>query len=139
VNKIIVSACLTGQNCRYDGGNCLDEKVNSFLSDKEIIAVCPEELGGLPTPRDPCERIGNKVLNNKGTEVTEQFNIGAQAALAKAEENQCGIAFMKSGSPSCGKGWIYDGSFTGKKVAGNGVTTELLLANNIEVISDEEI
>jgi len=139
MSKIIVSACLVGKNCRYDGGNCYNNKLIEFLKSKEYIAACPEELGGLSTPRLPCEREEDKVFNKANEDVTTEFNSGANEFLQLALANSCKLAILKSDSPSCGKGIIYDGSFSGKLTAGNGVTTQLLLKHGIKVITEKEL
>ena len=138
MGKILVSKCLAGFCCRYDGGNNLVPEVRQLVEAGLAVTVCPEELGGLPTPRIPSERIGGRVVNREGTDVTVAFNTGAEAALRIALEHACETAILKSRSPSCGKGCIYDGQFTGKLVSGNGVTAELFLQNGIEVLTEEE-
>lgn len=137
--KIIVSACLLGLNCKYNGGNNEKEKVLKYLEDKEIIPVCPEIFGGLSTPREPSEIKNNKVVNILGEEVTENFHRGAEETLKLAKKFGIKKALLKAKSPSCGKGKIYDGTFTSTLVEGNGITTELLIENNIEIISDNDL
>ena len=138
MEKILVSGCLAGFNCRYDGGNNLVPEIRQLLEDGLAVTACPEQLGGLPTPRIPSERVGNRVVNREGTDVTAEFKAGAEAALRIARENGCRTAILKSCSPSCGKGCIYNGQFTGELVPGNGVTTDLLLHHGIEVLTEEE-
>ena len=138
MEKILVSGCLAGFNCRYDGGNNLVPEIRQLLEDGLAVTACPEQLGGLPTPRIPSERVGNRVVNREGTDVTAEFKAGAEAALRIARENSCRTAILKSRSPSCGKGCIYNGQFTGELVPGNGVTTDLLLHHVIEVLTEEE-
>lgn len=135
----LCSACLLGINCRYDGTNKLIEKVLSLSKKEVLIPVCPEQLGGLPTPREPAERLGNKVITKLGKDVTSQFNLGAYETLKLARLFNIKEAILKQKSPSCGSGLTYDGSFSGKLVKGNGITTDLLIANGIKVISEEEI
>ena len=137
--KIIVSACLLGENCRYDGGNCRNKKVIAYLKDKEFIAVCPEQMAGLSTPRLPCEVVADRVINIDGKDLTADFDSAAAAVLAIAKKHQVKLAILKSESPSCGRDFIFDGSFTGRLVANHGVTANLLLNNNIRVISEKEI
>ena len=137
--KILVSKCLLGENCRYKGDNCKSDKVLAYLEGHEIIPICPEQAGGLPTPRDPGERVGNKVISNKGKDITAEYQKGAEIALKLAQDNKVDLVIFKAKSPSCGKGLIYDGTFTGNKIPGNGVAAELLLANGFKVITDEEI
>jgi len=141
MEKLLISACLTGVNCKYSGGNnALPEAVLERLrGEYELIAVCPESDGGLPTPREPSERRGNRVVSRVGVDVTAEFKKGAEIALEAALKNGCRKALLKAKSPSCGKDMIYDGTFTGTLTAGDGVTVELLKANNIQVISENEI
>ena len=146
---ILVSACLIGINCKYNGDNNKDLKVLEYLKDKEFIIVCPEQLGGMSTPRDPSEIIrldGDAVINgetsvitNKRLDVTRKFKLGANETLKIAKLYNCTEAILKEGSPSCGSNYIYDGTFTGKKRDGIGVTTSLLKHNGIKVISEKEI
>ena len=137
--KVLVSKCLLGVDCRYKGDNCKNEKLLDFLKDKEVIGVCPEVEGGLPTPRDPSERVANKVISNKGKDVTAEYEKGAESALKLAQDNNVDLVIFKAKSPSCGCGLIYDGTFSGNKIPGNGVTTELLLKNGFKVITEEDI
>ena len=137
--KILVSACLLGIDCKYSGGNNLNEKVLEYIKDYEVIPVCPEIMGGLSTPRPPSERIGDKVLNNQGTNVTNEYTKGALETLKLAKLFNVKKALLKAKSPSCGKGKIYDGTFTSTLIEGNGVTVDLLESNGIEVISEQEL
>jgi len=139
--KILVSACLLGCDCRYDGASKPCEKVIALAKDNVLIPVCPEQLGGLSTPRNPSERIQGKdqVLMNNGTDVTANYKRGASAALKIAKINNIDYAILKQGSPSCGCGEIYDGTFSGKKIEGDGVTTQTLKEAGYKVFSDEEI
>ncbi len=142
--KILVSACLLGVNCRYDGGNSRNENAIKHHQTDELVPVCPEEAGGLPTPRPPVEIVGgdgNDVLDGKakvmtadGEDKTEEFLKGAQHALALAQSQRATCVIFKSKSPSCGCGTIYDGSFSGTLISGDGVTTALLKRHGIEVI-----
>lgn len=139
--KVIISACLLGVECRYDGkSNRLPEEKLRELSEKyEIIPVCPECYGGLTTPRVPSERVGDSVLSKTGTDVTKQFNRGAEAALYLAKLLGADMAILKENSPSCGSGTIYDGTFSGTLTPGDGVTAQLLKANGIGVIGESKI
>ena len=129
-----------GDNCKYDGGNNFDEKVFSFLKDKDYVKVCPECLGGLKIPRVPSEIIkDNYVINKDGVDVTKEYNLGAFKTLEIARNNNCSCAILKSRSPSCGCGKIYDGTFSKILKNGDGITTRLLKENNIKVINNEEI
>ena len=138
MGKILVSRCLAGFCCRYDGGNNLVPEIKRLADLGLAVTACPEQLGRLPTPRVPSERNGDRVVNREGTDVTAEFTAGAEAALRIAREHGCTYAILKSRSPSCGKGCIYDGRFTGELVAGNGVTTDLLLQNGIPVMTEED-
>lgn len=137
--KILVSDCLLGHNCRYCADNCKNDAVLALGEKYQIVGVCPEQVGGLSTPRPPAERVGDKIIAKTGADVTAEYTKGAQIALQLAKDNQIAFAVLKSKSPSCGKGLIYDGTFTGGKVEGNGVTTELLLANGFTVYTEEEL
>ncbi|MCH5198929.1 MAG: DUF523 domain-containing protein [Oscillospiraceae bacterium] len=137
--KILVSACLLGCNCRYDGKSCLNENIIALKKKHTLIPVCPEQLGGLETPRSPSERQGDKVIMKTGEDVTAEYMRGAQETLRLANLFNIKKAILKANSPSCGKGIIYDGSFSGQKCSGNGVTAELFMKNGITVCSEEEI
>lgn len=137
--KYIVSACLIGDDCKYNSGNNYDNSVVSFLKDKEYIKVCPECLGGLSIPRIPSEIVLDRVINKEGIDVTKEYNLGALKTLEIAKKHNCTCAIFKSRSPSCGCGEIYDGTFSKKIIQGDGITTKLLKENNIRVISNEEI
>lgn len=146
---MIVSACLVGVDCKYSGGNNYNDKVKEFLKDKQYIIICPEQLGGLTTPRKPSEidKIGgkevlkgkSKVINCDNEDVTENFIKGAKESLKIAKMFNCKKALLKEGSPSCGCNLIYDGTFTGQKISGMGVTAALFNENNIEVFSEKEL
>ena len=137
--KILVSACLLGVDCKYSGGNNLNEKVLDYIKDYEVIPVCPEIMGGWSTPRPPSERIEDKVLNNQGIDVTNEYIKGANETLKLAKLFNVKKALLKAKSPSCGKGKIYDGTFNGVLIEGNGVTVELLEKNGIEVITEQDL
>ena len=149
--RVLVSACLMGERVRYDGARvpCDSAILNSWRDDRLIVLFCPEVAGNLPVPRPPAEIIkgtGKDVLekragvfNSKGQDVTESFIRGAGKALEVARKMQITIAVLKDGSPSCGKTRIYDGSFSGLKRPGKGVTTALLEKNGISVFSENEI
>ncbi len=137
--KILVSACLLGTNCKYNGGNNKNNKVLNFLKDKEVIPICQEILGGLTTPRDPAERVGNRVMTNKGQDVTKDFLKGAEETLYLSKLLDIKKALLKAKSPSCGNKEIYDGSFKGNIINGIGVTAELLKENGIEIVNENEI
>lgn len=135
----IISACLLGINCKYDGGNNRNEKIISLLKNEILIPVCPEQLGGLPTPRTPCEIRNGKVYSIDGRDLTENFIKGAMEILKIVELFNIKEAIFKDGSPSCGVNYIYDGSFEGIKVKGKGITTMLMEEEGIKVISEKDI
>lgn len=137
--KILVSDCLLGKNCKYNGGNNLNQSVLDFIEGHEVIGVCPEQLGGLSTPRLPAEMVEGIVTNKEGISVDNEFRKGAQEALAVALENKVDLAILQSRSPSCGVKEIYDGSFSGKKVKGQGVFARLLTKYGIKVLDAEDI
>lgn len=132
---IIVSACLAGYRCRYDGKTNPDESVVALVKRGEAIPACPEMLGGLPCPRVPSERTadGMRVLMRDGSDVTEAFQRGAEETLRMARLYECDRAILKARSPSCGCGTIYDGTFSGTLRQGSGVTAELLMQNGVSV------
>lgn len=131
--KILVSACLLGENCKYSGGNNLSEKLVEMLKGHEVIPVCPEVLGGLPIPRAPGEIVDGVVRNADGTSVDYEYRHGAQLCLEIALEEGVDCAVLQSRSPSCGVGIIYDGTFSHVKILGNGVFAQLLIDNGIKV------
>lgn len=135
--NILVSACLLGIGCRYDG------KAKSYdlssLADHQLIPVCPEIYGGLSTPRLPCEQKDGIVVNCNGEDVTENYIRGAKSALEIALKCECKYALLKERSPSCGKGCIYDGSFSHTLCKGNGITVKLLMDSGIEIFGESEI
>lgn len=136
--KIIVSACLLGKNCKYNGGNNYNEAIVEFLKDKEVIAVCPEVMGGLPTPRKPSEIVHDVVTNTEGVSVDNEFRKGAKVAmdLIKDEEIECAI--LQSRSPSCGTKQIYDGTFSKRLIEGQGIFAEQLAKKEIKLIDSDE-
>ena len=137
---LLISECLLGITCRYDGGSKpLPEALLTNLAERYyLLPVCPEQLGGLETPRAPSERRGNRVVMNSGNDVTAQYVRGAGQALELARRFGCTKALLKERSPSCGSGIIYDGSFTGTLTEGYGVTAELLMQNGIAVFGESE-
>lgn len=145
INKkkpILVSACLVGIKCRYDETGCLVEELRDLMLQGQAIVVCPEVLAGLPTPRNPSEIVvvndERKVYNDDKSEVTDSFVLGAEITLGVARKSGAKIAILKSKSPSCGCGKVYDGSFTGKLVDGDGFTTAVLKENGLRVITEED-
>jgi uncharacterized protein YbbK (DUF523 family) len=137
--NILVSACLLGVRCRYDGAAKHDARIERLMEKHHVIPVCPEIYGGLSTPREPSERIGDKVMGKNGHDVTEAFQKGAEEALALAKLFHCRYAILKERSPSCGHGRIYDGTFSGTLVDGSGVTAELLEKNGVTVLGESQI
>lgn len=136
--QILVSACLSGENCRWDGGSNLVPEIKALVDIGKAVPVCPEELGGLPTPRLPSERLGDHVLNREGADVTAEFRYGAEEALWICREHGCKVAVLKSKSPSCGKGLIHNGLFDGGLIPGIGMTAQLLMEDGIEVMTEDE-
>lgn len=136
---LLISACLLGENCKYSGGNNYCAAVEQLRERYELIPVCPEQDGGLPTPRIPSERLGDRVVNKAGEDVTSQFRAGAAVALETALAHSCTTALLKERSPSCGCGEIYDGSFTGTVILGDGVTAELLKQHHIAILGESRI
>ncbi|WP_066051435.1 DUF523 domain-containing protein [Robertmurraya korlensis] len=145
---IVVSACLAGLPVRYNGLSSLEKKIHRLVSEKKAITACPELLGGLETPRQPAEIVGGsgedvldgkaKVFDNAGTDVTDAFVKGAYETLAIVKKIQATVVVLKENSPSCGSGKIYDGTFTGEKVKGHGVTAALLRRNGVRIISETQ-
>lgn len=135
--KILVSACLMGENCKYNGGNNYSEKLHEFIKDHEVITVCPEVMGGLPTPRLPSEIVGDRVVNSGDIDVTNEFVLGAN----KAMEYITGIdmAILQSRSPSCGTNEIYDGTFSGNKIKGDGIFVRMLKEKGIKVVDIKDL
>ena len=140
MESLLISACLLGFECKYSGGsNALDkDKLAALRTRYRLIPVCPESAGGLPTPRAPSERQGEKVTNRLGQDVTEEYRKGAETALHLARRYGCACALFKERSPSCGSGEIYDGSFTGTLVPGDGVAAEELKLAGISVYGESK-
>lgn len=135
--KALISACLLGKRVRYDGGS---NPVQALIDmEMEWIPVCPEVMGGLPTPRSPSERIGDRVMSVEGEDVTNAFQLGVTEALKHLEGNEIAFAILKSRSPSCGLGWIYDGSFSSKLVQGDGLLAEALREKSIIIFTEDEL
>ena len=136
---ILVSACLLGEKCKYNGGSNYNQKVCDFVKGCEVIPVCPEVLGGLPTPRIPSEIAGGVVRNREGVSVDLEFRTGAEKALEIAKRHHAELAILQSRSPSCGVKEIYDGTFSGKKIPGQGVFAGMLLREGIRVLDAEDV
>lgn len=139
MKKLLISACLLGIPCRYDGKSVKAVDIERLAEKFELIPVCPEIYGGLPTPRIPSERVGDKTLMKDGRDVTENYLRGAEAAYALCESLGCTLALLKERSPSCGKNKIYDGSFTGTLIDGEGVAAEYLRERGIKIFGESEI
>ena len=139
MKDILVSACLLGEPCRYDGKSKPCVRVIALKGTYNLIPICPEVMGGLPTPRTPSEICGERVLMKDGHDVTENYNRGAETALTIARENACTVAILKEKSPSCGSGLIHNGLFDGGLVPGDGITAQLLKQNGIRVLGESEI
>ena len=139
--KILVSACLLGCPCRYDGQSKKHPEVEALRErGHELIAVCPEVQGGLTTPRPPAERQKDgQVVNREGTDVTVQYRRGAEIALQTARGQGCALAILKERSPSCGSGEIYDGTFSGTLVPGDGVAAQRLRQAGIQVLGESQV
>ena len=137
--RILISACLLGVACRYDGGQKACPAALKLGEKHQLTPVCPEQLGGLPTPRTPCERQGEKVVSAGGEDRTAAYLRGAKEAEGLLDILRCDCAVLKARSPMCGKDCIYDGSFSGCLTAGDGVLAERLKARGIPVYTEEEI
>lgn len=136
---IAVSACLLGQNCKYNGGNNRNEKLLDFLKDHEVIPVCPEVFGGLPTPRDPSEIVNGVVRHKDGVSVDKEFREGARIALEKVLNSRAELVILQSRSPSCGPDTIYDGTFSKKLIPGDGVFVQLLKEHKIKYMDVKDL
>lgn len=137
--KVMVSACLLGENCKYSGGNNRNEKVLAFLRRHEAVPVCPEVLGGLPTPRTPAEIVDGVVTDREGRNVDREFRRGAALALEIARREGVELVILQPRSPSCGARQVYDGTFSGRKIDGQGVFARLLLENGFRVLEPEDL
>ena len=140
----IISGCLLGHDCKYNGGNNRNEEIIKFCEQHRHVVVCPERAGKLPTPRPPAERQGSRVVNIEGQDVTEAFINGARVSLktclqlADYSGEKLEGAILKANSPSCGCGTIYDGTFSGTLTEGDGVFTEMLKKRGIKIITEKE-
>lgn len=145
---IIVSSCLAGTCCRYDGSHNVRDPIRRLADERKAVLVCPEVSGGCLTPREPAEIVGGtgedvlagkaRVIDRSGNDVTEPFIKGAYHALEAARKHRAGLIVLKENSPSCGSGMIYDGTFTGSKIPGEGVTAALLRREGFKVISEHD-
>lgn len=137
--NILVSACLLGVECRYSGDGLFNADVYKLKEKHNLIPVCPEQLGGLPTPRNPVEIKKGKVYDKNENEFTVQFQQGAEEVLKIAKLLDCSVAILKSNSPSCGYGKVYDGTFQGNLIQGNGITASKLKENGIQIFTEKNI
>lgn len=136
--EYIISACLCGEKCRYDGKEFTLSQAKELIDNGKALMICPEVLGGMSVPRSPCEIVGDKVINKNKEDKTINFKDGAIRVLEIANEYGIKKAILKEKSPSCGSNFIYDGNFNNKLIHGEGITTKLLRENGIQVISDED-
>ncbi|WP_215508474.1 DUF523 domain-containing protein [Peptoniphilus sp. EMRHCC_23] len=134
-----VSACLLGENCKYNGGNNESNKLRDYVKGHTVVAVCPEVMGGMPTPRDPAEIVGGVVRQKSGRSVDAEFRTGARAALKKIKDAGAELAILQSRSPSCGVKEIYDGTFTGRLVKGKGVFAAMVEEAGIRTVDVEDL
>ena len=139
MKKILVSACLLGENCKYNGKNNKNEAVIALSEKYELVPICPECFGGMEIPREPSEIKEGRVYSKSGKDVTENFVSGAEKSLYVAEESNCSAAVLKARSPSCGFKKIYDGSFTSTLVSGNGITAQLLYDSGIQIFTEDDL
>ena len=139
MEKILISACLVGDNTKYNGGNNLHPLIDQLLLKYDLIPFCGEQQGGLGTPRRPSEIINGKVINDRGKDMTSHYIDGAKKALSICQYLNIHIAILKENSPMCGVNNIYDGTFTNKKINGQGILTQLLIKNNIKVYNEDNI
>ncbi len=137
--RIVVSACLLGENCKYNGGNNRNERVLRFVAGHEIIPVCPEMLGGLPCPRKPVEWVGDRVLTKDGDDCTENFRLGVQRAMEMIADKRVDMAILQSRSPTCGVKQIYDGTFSGVRIDGMGMLARALKERGIPLMDAEDV
>lgn len=145
---IVVSSCLAGLEVRYNATHRLNDKLKQLVDEKKAVTVCPEVLGGLPTPREPAEIVGGdgaavldgraRILDRKGTDVTAAYIEGAEKALDVVRKLDASLVVLKENSPSCGSSMIYNGEFSGVRIAGDGVTSALLKRHGYEVISEDD-
>ncbi len=139
METVLISACLLGVRCRYDGASKPLAEIEALRQQYHLIPVCPEVFGGLPTPREPAERQGERVVTRSGQDVTDAYRRGAEETLRLAQLFGCRLAILKEKSPSCGSGERYDGTYSGTLTAGNGVTADLLLQNGVAVLGESQI
>ncbi len=134
IRTVAVSACLLGENCRYNGKNCRNEKLIRWLDGKKVIPVCPEVAGGLPVPREPAEISGGDVITKSGRSVRAEYEKGAETELQKVKNENADLVILMSGSPACGVNEIYDGTFSGTKIKGSGIFAAKLKSENMNLL-----
>jgi len=139
MGKIAVSACLLGENCKYSGGNNKNDAVLDFVKEKEVIPVCPEVAGGLPTPRVPVELVNGVAINRDGVNVDKEFHLGVERMLEKLAEEDIELVILQPRSPSCGSKQIYDGTFTGTLKLGQGMFAKSLVEKGYKVVEPDEL
>lgn len=139
MGKIAVSACLLGENCKYNGGNNKNEAVLQFIQGKEIIPVCPEVAGGLPIPRIPVELVNGMAVNREGESKDAEFRLGVERMMEKLSGEEIDLVILQPRSPSCGVKQIYDGTFTGTLVKGHGMFADELIKRGYKVVEPDEI
>ena len=137
--KLLISACLLGRNCKYNGGNNLHPLVERLGEKYDLVPICPESMGGLTIPRPPAEQKDGRVVSRDGTDVTEAFRRGAQQACRRAQESGATLALLKARSPSCGSTQIYDGTFTGRLIPGEGIAARELREMGVEVFDETQL
>ena len=139
MGKIAVSACLLGENCKYSGGNNKNEAVLEFVKDKDVIPVCPEVMGGLPTPRVPVELVDGVAINREGVNVDKEFRLGVEKVLKKLSGEEIDLVILQPRSPSCGSKQVYDGTFTGMLRPGQGMLAKALMEKGYKVVEPDEL
>ena len=137
--RIVVSACLLGENCKYNGGNNRNERVLRYVEGHEVITVCPEMLGGLPCPRKPVEWVGERVLTKDGDDCTDNFRLGVQKSMDIIGDKHIDLAILQSRSPTCGVKQIYDGTFSGVRIDGMGALARALHERGIPLMDAEDV
>ena len=139
MGKIAVSACLLGENCKYNGGNNKNDAVVNFIKGKEVISVCPEVAGGLPTPRVPVELVNGVAINRDGINVDKEFRLGVERMLEKLADEDIDLVILQPRSPSCGTKQIYDGTFTGILKPGQGMFAKALMEKGYKVVEPDDL
>ena len=137
--KVLVSACLLGRNCKYNGGNNYNERVMRYLEDKEAVEYCPECLAGMGTPRTPIEIVNGVLMDRDGNDVSEAMNRAVEKAMEEIQKLNIDCAVLQSRSPTCGVNQVYDGTFSGKLIPGQGIFARALMDAGIKVIDAEDL